>query len=64
MQVTGQSKGYGFVKFASIDAAQDAIRSLDGSSLSGSQIQVKFASSDVDAPASGGRTMGHQAMNG
>ena len=53
-QLTGQSKGYGFVKFASIEAAEHAIQSLDGSSLSGSQIQVKFASSDIDA-SSGGR---------
>ena len=51
---TGQSKGYGFVKFATIEAAEHAIKSLDGSSLSGSQIQVKFASSDIDA-SSGGR---------
>ena len=53
-QVTGHSKGYGFVKFATIEAAEDAIKSLDGSSLSGSLIQVKFASSDIDA-SSGGR---------
>ena len=53
-QLTGQSKGYGFVKYATIEAAEHAIMSLDGSSLAGSQIQVKFASSDVDA-SSGGR---------
>lgn len=66
-QVTGLSKGYGFVKYASIEAAEHAIKSLDGSSLGGSQIQVKFASSDVDASSGGGgnlqeashRTWGH-----
>ena len=52
-QLTGHSKGYGFVKFVTIEAAEHAIQSLDGSSLSGSQIQVKYASSDVDAPAGG-----------
>ena len=53
-QVTGQSKGFGFVKYTTIEAAEEAIKSLDGSFLSGSQIQVKFASSDVDAAPGGG----------
>ncbi len=38
---TGMSKGYGFVEMASTEAAQNAIKSLNGYELDGKDIMVK-----------------------
>jgi polyadenylate-binding protein len=37
---TGQSKGYGFVQFDSVESAKNAIKSLNGTSLDGKRIFV------------------------
>ncbi len=40
---TGRSRGFGFVEMASADAAQEAIRALDGKDLDGRSIKVNVA---------------------
>jgi RNA recognition motif-containing protein len=40
---TGQSKGFGFVEMADDDAAQAAIKALDGSNLEGRTLGVSVA---------------------
>ncbi|KAL6975775.1 hypothetical protein U1Q18_024571, partial [Sarracenia purpurea var. burkii] len=41
--VTGKSKGYGFVKFTSENAASAAMREMDGQLLDGRNIRIQFA---------------------
>lgn len=41
--VSGKSKGYGFVKFASEDAAASALKQMDGQVLDGRNIRVHYA---------------------
>jgi RNA recognition motif-containing protein len=48
---TGRSRGFGFVTMASNEAAQNAIRALNGSSLEGRALVVNEAR---DQPGSGG----------
>jgi len=43
----GQSKGFGFVTFADTDAAEAAIKALNGSKQSGNKIRVKSAEEDA-----------------
>ncbi|KAB1670203.1 hypothetical protein ES319_1Z190600v1 [Gossypium barbadense] len=42
-RVTGLSKGYGFVKYASVDMANNAIKGMNGSLLEGRTIAVRVA---------------------
>jgi RNA recognition motif-containing protein len=44
---TGVSKGFGFVKFSTVQNAEDAIREVNGSTIRDHILEVKFA--DVDA---------------
>ena len=44
---TGASKGYGFVKFSTVQNAIDAIKGLNGSTLGSNQVEVKFADVDI-----------------
>lgn len=46
----GPSKGYGFVKFETQDAAANAIYSLNGCPLEGRNIVVKVAGKNVHQP--------------
>lgn len=48
--VTKHSLGYGFVRYASIGEAQAAIAALDGTSVLGHTLQVKFADADAGPP--------------
>ena len=41
--VSGKSKGYGFVKFASGIEASTALKEMDGQLLDGRQIRLEFA---------------------
>ncbi|KMT05302.1 hypothetical protein BVRB_7g174380 isoform C [Beta vulgaris subsp. vulgaris] len=41
--VTGKSKGYGFVKFASEDGVSSALKEMDGQVLDGRSIRVYHA---------------------
>jgi cold-inducible RNA-binding protein len=45
---TGHSRGFGFVKYATQDEAQQAIDKLDGTELDGRQIFVDFARAKND----------------
>ena len=47
---TNQSKGFGFVEMADQAAAQEAIKSLDGSSLEGRRLGVSIAKPREDRP--------------
>lgn len=49
---TGRSRGFGFVTFADAEAADEAIRSMDGTELDGRNISVNEAKER--APRSGG----------
>ena len=40
---TGRSKGFGFVEMTDSNAADDAIKQLDGSDLGGRKIKVNIA---------------------
>jgi splicing factor 1 len=46
-KITGLSKGYGFVKFSSVQSAQQAIDGLNGSTLGEHSLEVKFADTDA-----------------
>lgn len=48
--VTKHSLGYGFVRYGSVAEAQAAIGSLDGTSVLGHTLQVKFADADAGPP--------------
>ena len=40
---TGRSKGFGFVEYATRDAAQEAVDKMNGQELDGRQIRADFA---------------------
>ena len=42
-QMTGRSKGFGFVEMASTEEAQKAVSELDGHELDGRQVKVEVA---------------------
>jgi RNA recognition motif-containing protein len=42
-QMTGRSKGFGFVEMASTEEAQTAVSQLDGRELDGRQVKVEVA---------------------
>ena len=43
----GVSRGYGFVKFSSVPAAEAAIKALNGATLSSNVLEVRFAEMDA-----------------
>eukprot|EP00669_Euglena_mutabilis_P003787 TRINITY_DN14817_c0_g1_i1.p1 TRINITY_DN14817_c0_g1~~TRINITY_DN14817_c0_g1_i1.p1 ORF type:complete len:108 (-),score=19.75 TRINITY_DN14817_c0_g1_i1:128-430(-) len=45
---TDRSKGFGFVKFASSDAAERAIKEMDGLEVDGRQLRVNMATTPRD----------------
>ena len=57
---TGQSRGFGFVEMASVEAADAAIRALNGQELDGQPLHIELASrsaanrSDFRGGAAGG----------
>lgn len=51
--ITKQSLGYGFVRFQESSEAQAAINSLDGTTVLGHTLQVKFADADAGPPSAG-----------
>lgn len=55
---SGRSKGFGFVEMSTLDEAQSAKSSLDGSDLEGRSIKVDLAKERV--PRSGGGGGGGQ----
>ncbi|KAI3430894.1 hypothetical protein D9Q98_009303 [Chlorella vulgaris] len=48
--VTKHSLGYGFVRYGGVGEAQAAISTLDGTSVLGHTLQVKFADADAGPP--------------
>ncbi|KAI8897482.1 RNP-1 like RNA-binding protein [Globomyces pollinis-pini] len=42
-RLTGKSRGFGFVEFASKDSADKAVEKLNGSQVDGRSIKVNFA---------------------
>ncbi len=55
---TNQSKGFGFVEMADDNAAQEAIKALDGSDLDGRRLGVSVARPREDRPQGGGSGFG------
>jgi cold-inducible RNA-binding protein len=53
---TGRSRGFGFVTFASDEAAKTAISKMDGTNLDGKNIKVNEA--QEKSPRGGGRSGG------
>jgi RNA recognition motif-containing protein len=51
---TGRSKGFGFVEIGSAEAAQAAIKALDGMSVDGRSITVNLARPREEGRGSGG----------
>jgi RNA recognition motif-containing protein len=49
-RATGQSRGFGFVEMASLDAANSALRQLNGHELDGRQLRIELAN-----PSTGSR---------
>ena len=58
---TGQSRGFGFVEMASVEAADAAVRALDGQELDGRSLHIELTSrsaanrSDFRGGAAGGK---------
>ncbi|MDX1594375.1 MAG: RNA-binding protein [Gammaproteobacteria bacterium] len=48
-RATGQSKGFGFVEMPSKEEAEEAIRQLDGTPLSGRNVRVNEARPRTDS---------------
>lgn len=55
---TNRSKGFGFVEFETEEAAQAAIKALDGKELDGRAINVSIAKPREDKPRGGGNFKG------
>lgn len=53
-RMTGQSRGFGFVEYASATDAQRALESLNGSNMDGRSINVSVARERDSAPRMGG----------
>ena len=53
-RMTGRSKGFAFVEMAQEDAAQEAIKQLDGKDLDGRAIKVAEARPRQDSRGGGG----------
>ena len=53
-RTTGQSRGFGFVEMASVEAANSAVQRLNGHELDGRQLRIELAHSSP----SGGRNSG------
>jgi len=51
---SGQSKGFGFVEMAKQAEAEDAIKKLNGSAMSGRNITVNMARPRTERPRGGG----------
>lgn len=59
---TGQSRGFGFVEMASSEAADEAVRKLNGTTLGGRTLTVEIAKpSGQRGGAGGGRTGGYRS---
>ena len=58
-RVSGQSRGFGFVDMATPEAAQKAIRELDGSQFEGRTLRVDIAQ-ERGAGGGGGRSGGRR----
>ena len=60
-RTTGQSRGFGFVEMASVEAAKTAMQALNGQELDGRQLRIELANSsgerrtDFRGGAPGGR---------
>ena len=60
-RTTGQSRGFGFVEMATAEAAQTALRELNGQELDGRRLRIELANasgerrSDVRGARPGGR---------
>jgi RNA recognition motif-containing protein len=55
---SGQSKGFGFVEFATSEEAEAAIKALNGKEVSGRSIMVNEARPQADRPRFGGNNSG------
>ncbi|HEU4367588.1 MAG TPA: RNA-binding protein [Methylomirabilota bacterium] len=53
-QMTGRSKGFGFVEMATSEEAQTAVSQLDGRELDGRQVKVEVAKPKADGGGRGG----------
>ncbi|MDP1880729.1 MAG: RNA-binding protein [Parachlamydiaceae bacterium] len=53
-QMTGKSKGFGFVEMADADSANNAIRELDGKELLDRELRISLAMERKDMNQSGG----------
>lgn len=51
-KVTGLSKGYGFCEYASVDAANSALQTLNGITIQGRALQIKPRTIATSAPSS------------
>lgn len=51
---TGKSRGFGFVNFASEDAASTALNAMDGQELNGRNIRVSIANERAPRPSFNG----------
>lgn len=61
---SNRSKGFGFVEMESDEAAQTAIKELDGQELDGRQIAVSVARPREERPRGGGNYQGGNNFHG
>jgi cold-inducible RNA-binding protein len=55
---TGQSRGFGFVEVATVEAANEAVRTLNGSTLGGRTLTVQIAKPSAPRGNGGGGRSG------
>jgi RNA recognition motif-containing protein len=55
---TGQSRGFGFVEMATSEAANEAVRKLNGTTLGGRTLVVELAKPSAPRSSGGGRGNG------
>lgn len=63
-RMTGRSKGFGFVEYATEEAAQAGIQMWDGQELDGRRLKVSEARPKEDRPRTGGNGGGYNRGGG
>lgn len=63
-RATGQSRGFGFVEMASVEAANTAVERLNGHELDGRQLRIEFAHASSSSSGRGAGAGGRDADRG
>ena len=61
---TGQSRGFGFIEMATAEAADEAVRKFNGTTLGGRTLTVEIAKPSAPRSNGGGRSSGGYRSGG